>query len=129
MTESAAASVRGLPLPADLKTAEIEGVRLAYRERGSGEPVVFVHPSLSDLSVWDRQLEPIGERYRAIAYSRRYAWPNEDLPPGAKDTMQPHVEDLLAFLRGRGLSNASGGQLVGRVHLLEGSDPGTGRGA
>jgi pimeloyl-ACP methyl ester carboxylesterase len=99
MTESAAASVRGLPLPADLKTVEIEGVRLAYRERGSGEPVVFVHPSLSDLSVWDRQLEPIGERYRAIAYSRRYAWPNEDLPFGAKDTMQPHVEDLLAFLR------------------------------
>jgi hypothetical protein len=28
MTESAATSVRGLPLPADLKTVEIEGVRL-----------------------------------------------------------------------------------------------------
>jgi hypothetical protein len=39
MTEQ---TVRGLPVPADLKAAEIDGARLAYTERGSGEPVVFV---------------------------------------------------------------------------------------
>jgi pimeloyl-ACP methyl ester carboxylesterase len=89
----------GLPVPADLKTVEIEGARLAFREQGSGEAVVFVHGSISDLTIWEPQLAPVGERYRAIAYSRRYAWPNQDLPSGAKDTMQPHVDDLLAFLR------------------------------
>jgi pimeloyl-ACP methyl ester carboxylesterase len=99
MSEPMASSVRGLPIPADVKTVEIGGARLAYRERGSGEPVVFVHGSISDLTVWEPQLAPIGERYRAIAYSRRYAWPNNDLQPGTNDTMQPHVEDLLAFLR------------------------------
>jgi pimeloyl-ACP methyl ester carboxylesterase len=87
------------PLPGDLKTVEIDGARLAYRAQGSGEAVVFVHGSISDLTIWGPQLAPVGERYQAIAYSRRYAWPNQDLPSGAKDTMQPHVDDLLAFLR------------------------------
>lgn len=95
-------TARGLPLPAGLETAQISGGRLAYRENGSGEPVVFVHGSISDLSIWEPQFETISDRYRAIAYSRRYAWPNEDLPSGAKDTMQPHVDDLLAFLRALG---------------------------
>lgn len=92
-------TVRGLAVPAGLKTAQLEGARLAYLERGSGEPVVFVHGSISDLTIWEPQLGPVGESYRAIAYSRRYAWPNEDLPSGEKDMMQLHVEDLLAFLR------------------------------
>jgi len=90
---------RGLPRPEDLKTVEIDGARLAYREHGSGEAVVFVHGNISDLTIWEPQLASVGERYRAIAYSRRYAWPSPDLPSGAKDTMQPHVDDLLAFLR------------------------------
>lgn len=61
--------------------------------------MVFVHGSISDLTTWKRQLPAVGETYRAIAYSRRYAWPNEDLPSGARDTMGPHVRDLLDFLR------------------------------
>ena len=99
MTERTHATNRGLPVPADLETVEIGGARLAFRQHGSGEPVVFVHGSISDLTIWEPQLPPVGERYRAIAYSRRYAWPNQDLPAGAPDTMQPHVEDLLALLR------------------------------
>jgi pimeloyl-ACP methyl ester carboxylesterase len=92
-------TVRGVSVAAGVKTAELDGARLAYVERGQGQPVVFVHGSISDLTIWEPQLEPIGASYRAIAYSRRYAWPNEDLPSGAKDMMQPHVGDLLAFLR------------------------------
>lgn len=99
MVEASTETVRGLLVPADLKRAEVDGTRLAYVERGSGAPVVFVHGSISDLTIWEPQLGPLGEKYRAIAYSRRYAWPNEDLPSGAKDMMQPHVDDLLALLR------------------------------
>jgi pimeloyl-ACP methyl ester carboxylesterase len=102
MNELTEETVRGLPVQADLKAAEIDGARLAYTERGSGEPVVFVHGSLSDLTIWQPQLAPVGKHYRTIAYSRRYAWPNEELPLGAPDMMQPHVEDLLAFLRALG---------------------------
>jgi pimeloyl-ACP methyl ester carboxylesterase len=99
MNEMTEQTVRGLPLPPDLETVRLDGARLAYVEQGSGQPVVFVHGSISDLTIWEPQLAPVGERYRAIAYSRRYAWPNEDLPSGANDVMQPHVDDLLAFLR------------------------------
>lgn len=91
-------TVRDLALPGNLKTAEVNGARLAYREQGTGQPVVFVHGAISDLTIWHPQLPALGAHYRAIAFSRRYAWPNKDLPTGEKDTMGPHVEDLLAFL-------------------------------
>lgn len=81
------------------KTAKVNGTTLAYREQGEGEPVVFVHGGLSDLRVWEQQLPTIGRSFRAIAYSRRYARPNEDIDRDADDQMLPHVEDLAAFLQ------------------------------
>jgi pimeloyl-ACP methyl ester carboxylesterase len=82
------------------RTVPVDGTTLAYRELGRGEPVVFVHGGLSDLRTWEQQLPAIGRSYRAIAYSRRFARPNEDIDPDADDPMPPHVEDLAAFLRG-----------------------------
>jgi pimeloyl-ACP methyl ester carboxylesterase len=81
------------------KTATVNGTTLAYREQGEGEPVVFVHGTVSDLRAWEQQLPAVGRSHRAIAYSRRFARPNEDIAPEADDQMLPHVEDLVAFLR------------------------------
>ncbi|HEX2075610.1 MAG TPA: alpha/beta hydrolase [Geodermatophilus sp.] len=89
-----------------VRRVAVNGTPLAYREVGAGEPVVFVHGGVSDLRTWERQLSPVGERYRAIAYSRRYARPNDDIPPGALDPMDPHVDDLVAFLRAIGAAPA-----------------------
>jgi pimeloyl-ACP methyl ester carboxylesterase len=93
-----------------VRTAAVDGIALAYREQGEGEAVVFVHGSASDLRTWEQQLPAIGTRYRAIAYSRRYARPNEDIEPGADDQMLPHVDDLAALLR---LIGAAPAHLVG----------------
>ena len=82
-----------------LPTVLVDGATLAYREQGDGEPVVLVHGSASDLRTWERQVPAISESHRVIAYSRRYARPNEDIPPGLDDQMTPHVDDLVAFLR------------------------------
>ena len=82
----------------DVRTATVNGITLAYREQGEGEPVVFVHGTASDLRTWERQLPALGADRRAIAYSRRYARPNEDIEPGADDQMLPHVDDLIALL-------------------------------
>ena len=68
--------------------------------------MVFVHGSSSDLRTWEQQVPAIGESYRAIAYSRRYARPNEDIDPGADDQMLPHVDDLVALLRALGAAPA-----------------------
>jgi pimeloyl-ACP methyl ester carboxylesterase len=81
------------------KTATVNGTALAYREQGEGEPVVFVHGSASDLRAWEQQLPAVGRAHRTIAYSRRFARPNEDIDPEADDPMLPHVEDLATFLR------------------------------
>jgi pimeloyl-ACP methyl ester carboxylesterase len=93
-----------------VRTAAVDGVALGYREQGEGEPVVFVHGSASDLRGWEQQLPAIGASHRAIAYSRRYARPNEDIGPGADDQMLPHVDDLAAFLR---VVDAAPAHLVG----------------
>ena len=92
------------------KTATVNGTTLAYREQGQGEPVVFVHGSISDMRVWEQQLPGVGRSYRAITYSRRYARPNEDIAPEVDDQMLPHVEDLAVFLRE---INAAPAHLVG----------------
>jgi pimeloyl-ACP methyl ester carboxylesterase len=90
---STAEGFEGLP------TAVVDAAMLAYYEQGDGEPVVFIHGSASDLRSWEQQVPAIAKSHRAIAYSRRYARPNEDIPPGLDDQMLPHVDDLTAFLR------------------------------
>ncbi len=81
-------------------TAEVNGTALAYRESGAGDPVVFIHGDLSDLRCWDALAPALADSHRTIAYSRRYARPNEDIPPGVDNQMLRHVEDLAAFLDG-----------------------------
>ena len=90
---STAGSLESLP------TVLVDGATLAYREQGDGEPVVLVHGSASDLRTWGRQLPTMSESHRVIAYSRRYARPNADIPPGLDDQMTAHVDDLVGFLR------------------------------
>ena len=78
---------------------DIDGTQLELVERGTGEPVVLVHGSASDHRTWHAQLDAFGTHYRAIAYSRRYHWPNDGIPDGADYAMAQHVDDLEALLR------------------------------
>jgi pimeloyl-ACP methyl ester carboxylesterase len=94
----AVAAIERFPVEG-LKTVEANGTALAYLERGSGESVVFVHGSSQDLRTWLHQIDDVSSAHRAIIYSRRYARPNEDIPPGQDDQMLPHVDDLLTMLR------------------------------
>ncbi len=80
------------------RTATVNGTTLAYREEGEGEPVVFLHGGAMDLRTWAEQLPAVGRSYRAIAYSRRFARPNEPIDAEAIDPVLQHVEDLVAFL-------------------------------
>jgi pimeloyl-ACP methyl ester carboxylesterase len=81
------------------KNLEIGSYRFACVERGEGSPVLFVHGSVSDYRTWLPQLEVFGKRYRAIAYSRRYHWPNAPIPDGADYSMTQHVADLAALIK------------------------------
>jgi pimeloyl-ACP methyl ester carboxylesterase len=88
---------------------EVNGTRLEFIERGNGDPVVFVHGSASDHRTWHATLDDLSDRFRTIAYSRRYHWPNDRIAIGADYSMSEHVDDLAALLRSLDL---------GTVHLV-----------
>lgn len=84
------------------------GVELNYIERGQGVPVIFIHGTLGDYSVWESQLGPFAATYRAVAYSRRYNYPNSNtLEP--KHSAVVEAEDLAALIKTLGLE---------KVHLV-----------
>lgn len=95
---------------ASAKTARLPQASLAYVERGDGPPVVLVHGSASDLRTWTHQVDALSARFRVIAYSRRYARPNEDIPRDGADPIDAHVDDLAEMLR---VTGAAPAHLVG----------------
>ncbi|MGB5558404.1 MAG: alpha/beta hydrolase [Paracoccaceae bacterium] len=105
---------------ANSRRITINGARLAYVEQGSGDPVVLVHGGVSDLRTWDSQGSALGQHFRVVAYSRRYARPNAEIPEGAADPMQAHVDDLVALIEARkfGPAHLVGHSLGGFIALL-----------
>lgn len=73
------------------------GITLHYVDQGKGTPVIFVHGSLSDGGYWADQVGRFAEHYRAIAYSRRYNFPNSN-PARAGYSAVVDAEDLAAFI-------------------------------
>lgn len=75
-----------------------DGVELHYIERGEGVPVLFIHGGLEDYTTWEDQVCAFGESYRAIAYSRRYNFPNTNrLRPNHSASVE--AEDLAALMK------------------------------
>jgi len=80
-------------------TVEGAGVRLAYRERGEGEPVLLVHGMADDGASWDDVVAALAARARVIAYDRR-GYGGSDAPdPYERTTVQEQAEDAAALLR------------------------------
>jgi pimeloyl-ACP methyl ester carboxylesterase len=74
-----------------------QGIVLHYVDEGTGVPVIFVHGSLSDGGYWADQIDPFAKHYRAIAYSRRYDYPNTNpARPGYSAAVDS--DDLATFI-------------------------------
>jgi len=94
----------------ELKSLKLDGYKISYIDIGEGEPVVFVHGTISDYSVWEAQMDAFSENYRAIALSRRYAYPNDQTTSDSNDySVKAHAKDLIGFLQKMDL---------GPVHLV-----------
>lgn len=81
------------------------GITLHYVDEGMGVPVIFVHGSLSDGGYWADQIGPFAKRRRAIAYSRRYNYPNAN-PAWPGYSAVADSDDLSAFIRALHLGKA-----------------------
>ena len=95
----------------------INGARLEIRERGSGEPVVFVHGMMGEECA-AAVIEPaLTKRYRVIDYHRR-GYGRSEIPDMSVAVAQ-QVDDLQAILRHLGVAKAHMvGQSYGGVILF-----------
>ena len=81
-----------------VRTANVNGVSLAFVEDGSGPPVVLLHGSVGDYRSWADQVGPLARRFRVVAYSRRYHPPNPQPNARADASVDRQVEDLAALI-------------------------------
>lgn len=61
--------------------------------------MVFVHGGLEDYRAWEPQVEAFSKQYRAIAYSRRYNYPNSGAAFADNYSAITDAEDLAALIR------------------------------
>jgi pimeloyl-ACP methyl ester carboxylesterase len=94
--------------------ADVNGTRLYYEDRGSGDAVVFLHAGLLDSRQWERQLETFSPRYRAIAFDVR----GYGHSPSPTEPYRPY-EDLLALLDALGIEHAAlvGNSMGGAIEI------------
>ena len=77
---------------------EVNGIRLAYSDTGSGPPVVLlVHGFPLNRSMWEPQLGALRQRARLIVPDLRGFGASEAGPPGPL-SMDQHADDLFALL-------------------------------
>src|SRR3989449_1003846 len=86
-----------------LHVVRVRGTDRRFVERGTGIPVVFVHGSLGTLESWGPQIDAFATRFRVIAYSRRYHWPNAAQPDGQEYSLSLHADDLIGWIEALGL--------------------------
>ena len=84
------------------------GARFHVEQRGDAgaDVVAFVHLGGADWRYWRGQLDPFADAgYRAVAYSRRYAWPNDNPMRGDYSALVD-ADDLEALLDALGVAAA-----------------------
>jgi len=97
---------------------EINGALLEVRERGSGEPVVFVHGGMGDECAAVVKEPALVDHYRVIDYHRR-GWGNSTCPE-MPVSMEQQVADCRAVMRHLGVERAHmAGQSSGADVLLQ----------
>jgi pimeloyl-ACP methyl ester carboxylesterase len=86
----------------NLKNIEIDGRQLHYIDQGEGQPpvIIFIHGGLDDYRCWQFQIDSFSSKYRAISYSRRFAYPNKWIGNLAQDnTIEANARDLAKVIR------------------------------
>jgi pimeloyl-ACP methyl ester carboxylesterase len=79
-------------------TVEAAGVPLAYEERSTGEPLLLVHGTACDRSVWEELVTALPEGLRAIFYDRRGYGESGAPEPYGGTTVEEQADDAAALL-------------------------------
>ncbi|RKP58673.1 alpha/beta fold hydrolase [Pararobbsia silviterrae] len=76
----------------------LSGITIPYVERGSGEPLLFIHGSLCDYRYWTSQLAPLSDAFRCIALSLSHYWPASDAGIQNAFGWANHVAEVAEFI-------------------------------
>jgi esterase len=76
----------------------VNGVRLAYEERGSGDPILCIHGAGSSTQLWANAVEELAQLGRVIAYDRRGCSRSERPEPYERTSVSEHADDAAALL-------------------------------
>jgi pimeloyl-ACP methyl ester carboxylesterase len=77
---------------------DVGGATLAYAERGSGPPVVFLHEFAGSMAAWSEQIDDLADDYRTVVYNCR-GYPPSSAPSDIAGYSQASaVEDLRGLM-------------------------------
>ena len=77
----------------------VNGVRLYYEERGSGQTILGIHGVGSSAVFWEDPAERLSELGRVITYDRRGSWRSERPDPYETTSVQEQADDAMELLR------------------------------
>ncbi len=80
-----------------MQIATLDGLDIAYREVGTGFPLVFCHEFAGSMESWDPQVGYFSRRYRTIVYNAR-GYPPSTVPESPDDYVQAKQEETLYLL-------------------------------
>jgi 3-oxoadipate enol-lactonase len=88
-----------------MKTATINGIEMAYRDQGAGQPILFVHAFPLHSASWDGQIAALSPHHRVIAPDLRGLGASARGSGAA--SLDQHADDLAALLEHLGIANAT----------------------
>src|SRR5262245_54378782 len=77
-----------------MKVLDRDGVRIAYRDAGSGFPIVFIHGTATSGELWADDLYELAEEFRIIVYDRRGYGDSSSSP----ESWVEHADDAIALI-------------------------------
>jgi len=77
----------------------VGNIELFSNEKGSGVPIIFAHGIPTDYRVWNSQVDQLSKNFRAITYSRRYAFPNKREGNVLDSTIENNSSDLIGLIQ------------------------------
>jgi pimeloyl-ACP methyl ester carboxylesterase len=83
---------------------QVNGVALAYDDKGNGPPIVFLHAFPLNRSMWAQQAASLNRRFRTILIDLRGLGDSE--APYWRYSMEQHARDVKELLAGLGVEKA-----------------------
>jgi pimeloyl-ACP methyl ester carboxylesterase len=88
-----------------MPTANVNGVQLAYRDEGSGRPLLLIHAFPLSSAMWERQIAALSGGYRLIVPDLRGFGASPPVP--GTTSLDQYADDLVGLLDQLGLDHVS----------------------